>query len=140
MEDIKAIIEQYQLNKKDRHRPNVYMRYYLMYVAYTRSELSLAIIGRMFNKHHSSVLHGIAEHKKWMRANDPIYLYHTKPVRDLIQPKINRKNLYHCKHTPYQGKRGKGMITLTGYFDPKFNDLDKKMTVNEFYSIFNLPH
>lgn len=56
------IIERYQLSKSNRKRELVYMRY-ILYTYLRKNKLSLARIGAMFNKDHTSVLHGLRQYE-----------------------------------------------------------------------------
>jgi chromosomal replication initiation ATPase DnaA len=58
-QDIVGIIDVYQLNTKSRKREKAYMRYYLYNVLKSRRYLTHSMIGKFFNRDHSSVTLGL---------------------------------------------------------------------------------
>jgi hypothetical protein len=83
IEDIIEYINVNDLKAKSRYRHVLYKRYYL-YNLLRNNGLSLSRIGRMFNQTHATVLHGIANHNVWYKAKDPIYLLHTRELREMF--------------------------------------------------------
>lgn len=139
MEDILDLIKEYKLDVKCRYQDIVYKRYYLMYCLYTRNELGLASIGKLFNQGHSNVLHGIKEHKRWIKVNDFEYLNATKPIRDVVLPTQKRRKLFICKYTQIDGKKGKGELTIRGYFKINEKKVQEIMSSQDIITIFT-PH
>ncbi len=80
---IKEFIQEHELNVPNRKFEMTYQRYYL-YALLRTQEMTLKNIGLMFNKHHSSVIHGIACHKNWMYQKDELYLYCTLKIREVF--------------------------------------------------------
>ena len=88
MTEIKFLKEQitkYQLATNSRNRAYVYKRYYVMY-RLNKCKLSLSEIGRLMNRHHATVIHGIRMHRRWTRMKDTVYLHEIDP---LVQAAIN---------------------------------------------------
>jgi IS30 family transposase len=88
MKEIKFLKEQikkYQLDNNSRNRSYVYKRYYIMY-RLNKCNLSLSEIGRMMNRHHATVIHGIKMHRRWSRQQDKVYLHEIEP---LVQTALN---------------------------------------------------
>jgi chromosomal replication initiation ATPase DnaA len=59
-------IAKHQLDNNSRHRSYVYKRYYIMY-RLNKCKVSLTQIGKMLNRHHATVIHGIRMHRRWSR-------------------------------------------------------------------------
>ena len=88
MKEIKFLKEQikkYQLDNNSRNRSYVYKRYYIMY-RLNKCNLSLSEIGRMLNRHHATVIHGIKMHRRWSRQQDKVYLHE---IESLVQSALN---------------------------------------------------
>jgi IS30 family transposase len=71
---LKEQITKYQLATNSRNRSYVYKRYYVMY-RLNKCKLSLSEIGRLMNRHHATVIHGIRMHRRWTRMKDKVYLH-----------------------------------------------------------------
>jgi hypothetical protein len=56
----------------DVYKRQVYKRYYLF--SELRKELTLEAIASMFNLNHSTIIHGLNQHDKYMKMNDRIYI------------------------------------------------------------------
>tara|TARA_R110000822_G_scaffold303944_1_gene428921 strand:+ start:283 stop:714 length:432 start_codon:yes stop_codon:yes gene_type:complete len=82
---LKEQITKYQLATNSRNRSYVYKRYYVMY-RLNKCKVSLTQIGKMLNRHHATVIHGIRMHRRWSRMNDKVYLHEIDP---LVQAAIN---------------------------------------------------
>jgi IS30 family transposase len=89
---LKEQIAKYQLDTNSRNRSYVYKRYYVMY-RLNKCNLSLSEIGRMMNRHHATVIHGIRMHRRWSRQLDRVYLHEVEP---LVQTALN--NNYEDKY------------------------------------------
>jgi chromosomal replication initiation ATPase DnaA len=63
---LKEQITKHQLDNNSRHRSYVYKRYYIMY-RLNKCKVSLTQIGKMLNRHHATVIHGIRMHRRWSR-------------------------------------------------------------------------
>ena len=77
MKELKFLKEQitkYQLDTDSRNRAYVYKRYYVMY-RLNKCKVSLTQIGKMLNRHHATVIHGIRMHRRWSRMQDKVYLH-----------------------------------------------------------------
>ena len=88
MKEINFLIGQivkYQLDTNCRNRAYVYKRYYVMY-RLNKCKVSLTQIGKMLNRHHATVIHGIRMHRRWTRMQDKVYLHEIDP---LVQSAIN---------------------------------------------------
>ena len=82
---LKSQITKYQLDTNSRNRAYVYKRYYVMY-RLNKCKVSLTQIGKMLNRHHATVIHGIRMHRRWTRMDDKVYLHEIEP---LVQSAIN---------------------------------------------------
>ena len=82
---LKSQITKYQLDTDSRNRAYVYKRYYVMY-RLNKCKVSLTQIGKMLNRHHATVIHGIRMHRRWSRQLDKVYLHEIDP---LVQAAIN---------------------------------------------------
>ena len=82
---LKEQITKYQLDTDSRNRSYVYKRYYVMY-RLNKCKVSLTQIGKMLNRHHATVIHGIKMHRRWSRQQDKVYLHEIEP---LVQAAIN---------------------------------------------------
>ena len=82
---LKSQIAKYQLDTDSRNRAYVYKRYYVMY-RLNKCKVSLTQIGKMLNRHHATVIHGIRMHRRWTRMQDKVYLHEIEP---LVQAAIN---------------------------------------------------
>ena len=78
---LKEQITKYKLDTNSRNRSYVYKRYYVMY-RLNKCKVSLTQIGKMLNRHHATVIHGIRMHRRWSRQLDKVYLHE---VETLVQ-------------------------------------------------------
>ena len=76
---LKEQITKYQLATNSRNRSYVYKRYYVMY-RLNKCKLTLSEIGRLMNRHHATVIHGIKMHRRWSRQQDKVYLHEIEPL------------------------------------------------------------
>ena len=76
---LKEQIAKYQLTNNSRNRAYVYKRYYIMY-RLNKCKMSLTDIGKLLNRHHASVIHGIKMHRRWTRMQDKVYLHEIEPL------------------------------------------------------------
>ena len=76
---LKQQITKYQLATNSRNRSYVYKRYYVMY-RLNKCKLTLSEIGRLMNRHHATVIHGIKMHRRWSRQQDKVYLHEIEPL------------------------------------------------------------
>lgn len=115
-EDIKELIAEFKLNKPSRKRDIVYKRYYLMHILHCRSRLCLREIGELFNRDHSSVIHGLKEHNRWWSQLDQEYLRAIHPLPELVtdEERIPKNQYFDCETTEdsitIRGKFTKGML------------------------------
>lgn len=131
-EQIKELIEEYQLNTRSRKRETVYKRYYLMNALFMQSKLSLTGIGELFNRDHSTVIHSIKEHKRWFKSMDQEYLRAIHPLPELVKEskKLPEVKYFDCETT-------EDSITIHGKFTKQFlNHFNKKLTLQEISHIF----
>jgi hypothetical protein len=73
---IHELIEKYGLLDKSRRRDVLFKRYYL-YNELRTCGLSLSEIGRVFNKNHATILHGLRVHKDLTSYRDVDYVAET---------------------------------------------------------------
>ena len=76
---LKEQIAKYKLDTNSRNRSYVYKRYYVMY-RLNKCKVSLTQIGKMLNRHHATVIHGIRMHRRWSRQLDKVYLHEVEPL------------------------------------------------------------
>lgn len=79
IENIQDLIEQYDLKKKCRRQEVIYKRYYL-YNQLRKANYSLGAIGKIFNKDHASVLHGLRMHEVYTLSKDKVYKMFTADI------------------------------------------------------------
>jgi hypothetical protein len=91
---IQYLIDYYDLKQICRRQGIIYKRYFL-YDQLRKANYSLSAIGRIFNKNHASVLHGLRMHQVYIKSKDKVYLLHTEPIRKhliTIPEEISIKN------------------------------------------------
>jgi len=86
IDKIKYMIELHDLTTNSRKREQVYKRYYI-YSELQKSKLNLCEIGKMVNRDHSSVIHGIKQHKYYHKC-DKLYDDAIAPIKDYLYPPI----------------------------------------------------
>jgi hypothetical protein len=119
-EDVWNIIESFQLNTKSRREDVAYKRYYLYNFLYNHRHMTFSMIGKFFNRDHSSVIHGMREHQYWYSKKDSRYLKYIHPLPDLIK-----------------AKRDDIRITITGNIPPKLlTKFEDKMSASDLINIF----
>ena len=133
IEQIKDIIQRYDLTIKNRSRRIVYQRMYIFYKLY-RLGFTLQEIGKIFKMNHSTILYGLKRHEMWCKKQDIIYLNTIVPLmNELEDDKAYEETLL------IQVNKGRMIktITITGIIDSKILDnLKEYMTMSEFCSNF----
>ena len=81
LEEIQTIIDKYELKQKSRYMHLIYRRYYL-YKVLKRDGMTLSQIGRLFNQTHATVINGITKHDTYSKYKDPLYMLHTRDLRE----------------------------------------------------------
>ncbi len=76
VELLKEVIEKYTLTDTTRKRDVLFKRYYV-YNELRECGFSLSQIGRLFNKHHATILHGLRIHKDLTSYRDADYTAET---------------------------------------------------------------
>jgi hypothetical protein len=84
IDKIKYMIELYDLTTNSRKRDLVYKRYYI-YFELKKCNLSLEFIGKMVNRDHSSVIHGIKQHKYYHKC-DKLYDDAIAEIKQYLYP------------------------------------------------------
>ena len=100
IEEIKEYICTEGLDVKSRKREIVYRRIYLFRYLKQMEGMSLISIGKMFNRDHSTVIHGL-------RTFDNVKLYedfmdYTRKEFELFKINTFRRDLYTLNRTPIQ--------------------------------------
>lgn len=99
IETIEQIIKEHKLDRKSRHRTKIYQRAYLYSILSTQGINSIQI-GRMFNRDHATVLHGIKIHKMFIKK-DFIYNEAIKSIvmhlENVKEPVCIYQDIYGCK-------------------------------------------
>lgn len=73
IDEIKKYVNKYGLNTKRRGEVEVLNRYYLYAYLKANTKWSLEKIGKVFNRNHTSVLHGLREHNKLMNGPNKVH-------------------------------------------------------------------
>lgn len=134
-EDIWNIIESFKLNTKDRKENVTYKRYYLYSFMYNYRHMTFSMIGKFFNRDHSTVIHGMREHEYWYNRKDERYLKYIHPLPELVKAKRNDISIFDVNVMPMCDEEAR--VTLTGFFPKKLlTKLEDKMTATEIVSIF----
>jgi hypothetical protein len=77
--NIQYLIEFYELKQVCRRQDIIYKRYFL-YDQLRKANYSLSAIGRIFDKNHASVLHGIRMHNVYTKSKDKVYKMYTADI------------------------------------------------------------
>lgn len=134
-EDVWNLIESFQLNTKSRREDVTYKRYYLYNFMYNNRHMTFSMIGKFFNRDHSTVIHGMREHQYWYNRKDPRYLKYIHPLPELIKAKREDISIFDVNVMPMCDEEAR--VTLTGFFPRKLlTKLQDKMTTSEIVSIF----
>jgi len=80
IQNVIEVVEKHDLKKVSRKQEIIYPRYYI-YSLLRDAKYSLSAIGRIFNKDHASVLHGIKMHKLYTKNKDKVYEMLTEQVK-----------------------------------------------------------
>ena len=136
-EDIVDIIQKYQLNTPSRKQEIVSKRYYLYNFMYENRHMTTTMIGQYFNRDHSTVVHGIQEHKYWYHRKDQNYLKMIYPIPELIRPKRLDINIFDVDVMPLNDEEAR--VTITGNFSPKLlRSFQEQMTCKELSITFDV--
>lgn len=136
-QDIVDIIKMYELDTPSRKQDLVSKRYYLYNYMSEHRHMTTTMIGRYFNRDHSSVVHGIYEHKYWYKNKDANYLKFIHPIPDMIRAKRADINIFDVDVMPLDDEEAR--ITITGNFSPKLlRSFQEQMTCKELCSTFEL--
>lgn len=92
IENIQDLIEQYDLKQICRRQDIIYKRYYL-YDQLRKANYSLSVIGRIFNKNHASVLHGLRMHQVYTKSKDKVYKMYTADIVNGLVSIPEEKNI-----------------------------------------------
>ena len=136
-QDILDIIKEYELDIPKRSPEVAFKRYFLYNFLHKRRHLPTTVIGRMFGKNHSSVIHGIREHEYWWKKKDPYYLRAVFPLPELITHRREDVNSYDIKVMHLDDQEVQ--VTITGIFSPKqLTNIQQIMKKEEIRNIFGL--
>ena len=119
---LKEQITKYKLDTNSRNRAYVYKRYYVMY-RLNKCKVSLTQIGKMLNRHHATVIHGIRMHRRWSRMQDKVYLHE---IDSLVQT---------AKDQNYEDKYKVSAVEQFNYINVKIQmpwDYDKVHKFKEY--------
>jgi|694.fasta_scaffold03773_11 hypothetical protein len=114
-ETIKELIKEHKLDGKMQTREKVYKRFYLMGVLYSLNTMPLNEIGKLFNRDHSTVIHGVKQHNKWWHMKDELYYRMIHDLVEIVEPELLSlpKNYY------FKCKASENMVTIQGNFTQK---------------------
>jgi hypothetical protein len=82
IENVKEVIERYQLDKKNRKREVIYIRS-ILYTHLRNEKWTLAQIGKLFNKDHATILHGLRCYQENIKYQD------FKDINNRIEQELN---------------------------------------------------
>ncbi len=134
-EDIVELIDRFKLNTSSRREDITYKRYYLYNFMYTHRHMTYMMIGKFFNRHHATVIHGMREHQYWYNRKDSRYIKFIHPMPELIKAKRENISIFDVNVMPMCDEEIK--LTITGNFARKLlTKFQDKMTSSEIVSIF----
>lgn len=85
IEHVRELIDKYDLKNPCRLQKYTYPRYYLFAVLKQDARMPWVEIARMFEKNHSTVIHGLEVHDILTKTKDLGYRYFTASIRDEIK-------------------------------------------------------
>jgi hypothetical protein len=85
IEHVRELIDKYDLKNPCRLQKYTYPRYYLFAVLKQDARMPWVEIARMFEKNHSTVIHGLEVHDMLTKTKDLGYKYFTATIRDEIK-------------------------------------------------------
>ena len=85
--EIKRVIDDFDLKNKSRKPYFTYNRFFIFNYLFDNLKMSYTGIGLLFDRDHSTVIHGIREHNKYVEIKDSIYLSNTLDVRIIFEDK-----------------------------------------------------
>ena len=83
IQNVIEVVEKYDLKKRSRKQDVIYPRYYIFSLL-RDAKYSLSAIGRIFDKDHATVLHGIRMHQLYTKNADKVYEMLIDQVRSEI--------------------------------------------------------
>jgi hypothetical protein len=91
--NIDEIIQVFDLKSKDRHVPKIYRRAYLYHVL-NRLNYTLNHIGKLFDRNHATILHGLRVHESLYFAKDKLYLMYMDELDSMLIYDYEKIHLY----------------------------------------------
>ena len=85
IEHVRELIDKYDLKNPCRLQKYTYPRYYLFAVLKQDARMPWVELARMFEKNHSTVIHGLEVHDMLTKTKDLGYKYFTATIRDEIK-------------------------------------------------------
>ena len=82
---VKEIIEVEGMNTENRTHDLAHRRYYLMYFLRRNTGLSLDAIGKLFNKHHATVINALRRHYEFIQFADDFYLKNIEGIKEYLE-------------------------------------------------------
>jgi hypothetical protein len=82
IENVKELIERYKLDQKNRKREIIYIRS-ILYTQLRSEKWTLAQIGKLFNKDHATILHGLRCYQENIKYQD------FKDINTRIEQELN---------------------------------------------------
>jgi hypothetical protein len=129
MNEIVKLINRYGLTTPERNRELVYQRYYV-YKELRKYKLSLKEIGRLFNRDHASVIHGIKVARMFEHMKDDIYLEYVKHIRADLMCIIENQSVFALRKIDYV--QGTAIMYVNLPIDEEvYNSIDD-MDLNQF--------
>lgn len=106
IETIEQIIKEHKLDRKSRHRTKIYQRAYL-YSLLKDQGVNASQTGRMFNRTHATVIHGLSLHNMFIKKDK---LYH-EAIKSIVMHLEGLKEPV-CIYQDIYGCRGFKMLNL----------------------------
>jgi len=98
--EIQEYIQSEQLDGKTRRRDIFYRRIYLFKYLHVMEKMTLTSIGKLFNRDHSTVIHGLKAFENSKLYDD--FMDYTRKEFELFKINTFRRDLYTLNRTPVQ--------------------------------------
>ena len=129
---IKEYIIQEKLAGKKRRRDLVYRRIYLFKYLHTMEGMTLVDIGKLFNRDHSTVIHGLKTFDNVKLYSD--FMDYTRKEFELFKINTFRRDLYTLNRTPiqYTNEQFKTIVDVRINNNLETNEEAIKLIINDY--------
>jgi hypothetical protein len=130
--EIQEYIQAEQLDGKNRRRDLVYRRIYLFKYLKQMEGLSLVEIGKLFNRDHSTVIHGLKAFENAKLYDD--FMDYTRKEFELFKINTFRRDLYTLNRTPvqYSKEQFKTIVEVREYNNIETNEEAIKFIIDSY--------